>query len=162
MPITIVLDLIHVIHYLWIIAMLLTSDQRKEAEGCIADILLQLLTKHPLDVVCAIRQEATRRGLDRRKRKALDKAVEYLRKNSPRIHYARFIRDGLPIATGVIEGACRHLIQDRLGITGARWSLVGAEAVLKLRAIHLSGDWDDYWRFHLTRERERNHPALAA
>ena len=55
---------------------------------------------------------------------------------------------GYPIATGVIEGACRHLINDRLDITGARWCLQGAEAILKLRSINSSGDFDDYWTFH--------------
>ncbi len=82
--------------------------------------------------------------------------------NSTRIHYARFLAEGLPIATGVIEGACRYLIQDRLGITGARWGLADAEAVLKLRAIRTSGDWDDYWRFHLQNEHARNHPLARA
>jgi hypothetical protein len=63
----------------------------------------------------------------------------------------------LPIATGVIEGACRYLVQDRMGRTGARWSLVGAEAVLRLRALRASGDFDDYWQFHLAQEHERTH-----
>ena len=61
--------------------------------------------------------------------------------------YPTFLARGLPIASGVIEGACRHLIQDRLGITGARWDLPGAEAMLRLRALRTSGDWDAYWRF---------------
>ena len=64
---------------------------------------------------------------------------------------------GLPIATGAIEGACRHLLKDRLDITGARWSLRGAEAVLKLRALRSSGDFEPYWAFHLAQERRRNH-----
>ena len=159
MRITIVLDLIHAIHYLWLIAMLLCAADTKAAEACTAHILLQLLTKHPLDVIATIRQTATNRRLTGAERNALDKAVDYLRKNSTRIHYARFLREGLPIATGVIEGACRHLIQDRLGITGARWGLEVAEAVLKLRAIQSSGDWDEYWQFHLKREHARNYPA---
>ena len=66
------------------------------------------------------------------------------------------MRDGLPIATGVIEGA-RYLVKDRMDRTGARWSLTGAEAVLRLRAIRASGDFDEYWQFHLAREHERNH-----
>ena len=140
MTITVVLDLIHVLHYLFIIAGLLCAADKKASEHWVTRILRQLLTRHPLDVIATIRQTAT------------------LRKNSTRIHYAVFLRDGLPIATGVIEGACRHLIQDRLGITGARWGLRGAEAVLRLRAIQTSGDWDEYWNFHLARERERNHP----
>ena len=64
---------------------------------------------------------------------------------------------GWPIATGVIEGACRHLVKDRLDITGARWGLTGAEAILKLRALHSNDDFDTYWRYHLDRERNRVH-----
>jgi hypothetical protein len=120
--------------------------------------LVQLLTRHPLDVVATIRQTATNRGLIGTDREAVEDAVEYLRKNSLYIHYAQFLAEGLPIATGVIEGACRHLVQDRMGVTGARWGLAVAEAVLKLRAIRTSGDWDDYWRFHRDREHVRNHP----
>ena len=66
------------------------------------------------------------------------------------------------VETGAIEGACRYLVQDRLDITGARWSLRGAEAVLKLRALHSSGDFEAYWAFHLAHERARNHEARYA
>ena len=59
--------------------------------------------------------------------------------------------------TGVIEGACRHLIKDRMDITDARWSLKGAEAVLRLRCVCVSGDWTDYWQFHIKQEYQRNH-----
>ena len=68
----------------------------------------------------------------------------------------------MPLATGAIEGACRYLLQDRLDITGARWSLRGAEAVLKLRALRVSGDFEEYWAFHLVQERLRNHEARYA
>lgn len=77
------------------------------------------------------------------------------------MRYPEFLRLGFPIATGVIEGACRHLVQDRLGITGASWGLAGAEAVLKLRAIYSSGDWDDYWHFHELQESQRNYATAA-
>jgi hypothetical protein len=70
---------------------------------------------------------------------------------------------GLPLATSAIEGACRYLSQHRLGITGARWSLCGfGEAVLKLRALRSSGDFDEYWAFHVAQERARNHEARYA
>jgi hypothetical protein len=157
MNITVVLDLIHVIHYLWTIALLLCAGVRAEADAWVSHILLQLLTRHPLDVVATIRQTATNRGLVGKNRRAVDDAIEYLRKNSLYLDYARFLAEGLPIASGVIEGACRHLVQDRMGITGARWALVVAEAILKLRALRASDDWDEYWRFHLDKESERNH-----
>jgi hypothetical protein len=160
--ITLVLDLIHVIHYLWTIALLLCGGVHKEADGWVGHILVQLLTRHPLDVVATIRQTATNRRLNAADRKALEAAIEYLHRNSIYIHYAAFLADGLPIATGVIEGACRYLVQDRMGITGARWGLVGAEAVLKLRSIRTSGDWDDYWAFHLKKEHARNYPDAKA
>jgi hypothetical protein len=64
-----------------------------------------------------------------------------------------------PIATGVIEGACRYLVKDRIELTGARWRLEGAEAVLQLRSLHASGDFDEYWEFHLQQEYKRNHEA---
>ena len=56
-----------------------------------------------------------------------------------------------------VEGACRHLVQDRMGITGARWGLEGAQAMLWLRALHASGDLDTYWDYHITQEHQRNH-----
>jgi hypothetical protein len=76
------------------------------------------------------------------------------------LRYNHYLAKGLPIATGVIEGACRHLVKDRMDVTGARWSLTGAEAVLRLRALRSSRDFDEYWIFHENREYERNHQAL--
>ena len=94
-------------------------------------------------------------------RKAIATTCRYLadRTRTRLMRYAGALRDGLPIATGVIEGACRYLVKDRMDRTGARWSLAGAEAVLRLRALRASDDFDDYWRFHLARENERNHAA---
>ena len=91
--------------------------------------------------------------------KAIGKACGYLadRTRTRLMHYADALRDGLPIATGVIEGACRYLVKDRMDRTGACWSLDGAEAVLRLRALRASNDFDDYWLFHVAREKERNH-----
>ncbi len=73
------------------------------------------------------------------------------------LDYPEALAAGWPIATGVIEGACRHLVKDRMDITGARWSVDGAEAVLKLRALRCNGDLDTYWQFHLDQERHRVH-----
>jgi len=81
------------------------------------------------------------------------------RKDTPYLRYDTYLAAGLPIATGVIEGACRHLVKDRMDITGARWSLQGAEAVLRLRALRSSGDFDAYWSFHEAQEFRRNHAA---
>ena len=78
------------------------------------------------------------------------------------LRYDQYLQQGLPIATGVIEGACRYLVKDRMDRTGARWSLQGAEAVLRLRALRSSGDFDAYWRFHEQQEYLRQHAARYA
>ena len=81
----------------------------------------------------------------------------YLTAKAPYLDYPRALANGWPIATGVIEGACRHLVQDRMGIAGARWGLEGAQAMLWHRAIAANGDNDTYWDWHLTQEHHRNH-----
>ena len=89
--------------------------------------------------------------------KVIAKTLTYLQDKQPWMDYPRALASGWPIATGVIEGACRHLIGDRMGITGARWGIDGAQAILQLRAITASGDLDDYWNHHIAQERQRNH-----
>ncbi len=100
---------------------------------------------------------ATERRLRGQARKQVDKCADYLLKYASIIHYDQYLAQGLPIATGVIEGACRYLVKDRMEITGARWSLAGAEAVLCLRSLRASDDFQEYWRYHENMERERNH-----
>ncbi|MGH3612017.1 MAG: ISKra4 family transposase, partial [Pseudonocardia sp.] len=84
--------------------------------------------------------------------------ANYLLAKKPYLAYHEALAAGWPIATGIIEGACRHLVKDRMDITGARWGLSGAEAVLKLRALHSNGDFDTYWTYHLQQEHHRVHP----
>jgi hypothetical protein len=94
-------------------------------------------------------------------RAAVDDCASYLLKNKSRLCYDEALKAGYPIATGVIEGACRHLINDRLDITGARWSLNGAEAILRLRSINSSGDLDAYWAFHKKKSKDRIYGHLS-
>jgi hypothetical protein len=104
-----------------------------------------------------MRKMATDRGLSQADRKAVDKCASYLLKYREHLRYDQYLAQGLPIATGVIEGACRYLVKDRMDITGARWGLSGAEAVLRLRSLRASGDFQEYWRYHEKMEQERNH-----
>jgi len=124
--------------------------------------LLEILRGHSSRVAGGIRRSATLRGLSLVEREAADKCCGYLLKYGPYLRYDPCLAAGTPIATGVIEGACRHLVKDRMELTGARWSLAGAEAVLRLRALRTSGDFDEYWQFHEVREYERNHVAQYA
>ena len=94
--------------------------------------------------------------------KPADTCANYLERHKAYLRYDTYLAAGLPIATGVIEGACRYLVRDRMEITGARWSLEGAEAILRLRSLRASGDWDAYWRHHEQREQHRNHASRYA
>lgn len=161
-PVTIVLDLIHVIEYLWKAAYVFFAEGSSEAEGWVTERLLWLLCGDVGQVIASIRRTATCRGLTAAARKPADICADYIERYKAYVQYDAYLTAGLPIATGVIEGACRHVIRDRMEITGARWSLEGAEAILRLRSLRASGDLDDYWRHHEQRELERNHTALYA
>lgn len=152
-----VLDLIHVLEYLWKAAWCLFDTGDNEAEAWVTERLRRLLEGDSSGVAAGIRRSATKRGLDAEQRKNMDKCADYLLKYRSMLKYDEFLAAGFPIATGVIEGACRHLVQDRMDITGARWGLDGAESVLRLRSLRSSGDFNDYWKFHLAQERQRNH-----
>ena len=109
-----------------------------------------------------MRRSATVRGMDAAERKPVDEGADYLLHYSPYLQYDKALAAGVPIATGVIEGTCRHLVEDRMNLTGARWSLPGAEAVLRLRALRSSNDFDEYWTFHEQQEYERHHASRYA
>jgi len=159
--VTILADIVHVIEYIWAAARALFGKSNSTAEKWVADRLHALLTgRSGGDVAKTIRWwEARDKKLDASAHAAIDKTCGYLadRTRTRLLGYRDALRDGLPIATGVIEGACRYLVKDRMDRTGARWSLTGAEAVLRLRAVRASKDFDAYWAFHLENERERNH-----
>jgi hypothetical protein len=162
LDLTIVVDLIHVIEYLWDAGRAFHPESGPELEGWVEHRLLEILRGKAGLVAGGMRRSATRRALSSKQREPVDNCARYLLNHSPCLRYDRYLSQGLPIATGVIEGACRHLVKDRMAVTGARWSLAGAEAVLRLRALRSSHDFDEYWAFHEAKEYERNHRALYA
>ena len=155
--VTVVLDIIHVVEYVWKAAHVFHREGSPELACWAWTRVRDILEGKASRVAASMRRAATVAGLSRDTRKPVDTCADYLLKYAPYLHYDRYLAAGYPIATGVIEGACRHLVRDRMERTGARWRLVGAEAVLKLRALRASGDFDAYWDFHEAREYERNH-----
>src|ERR1700722_3195940 len=115
-----------------------------------------ILDGHALQVAAALHADAA--ALPAAKHKTAEKTARYLETKAPWLDYPAALANGWPISTGVIEGACRHLVKDRMDITGARWGVTTAEAILKLRALHANGDFNDYWPYHCYREHQRNHP----
>ena len=160
--VTVVLDIIHVVEYVWKAAHVFHPEGSPELACWAWTRVRDILEGKARRVASSMRRAATVAGLSTDTRKPVDKCADYLLKYAPYLQYDRYLAAGYPIATGVVEGACRHLVRDRMELTGARWRLVGAEAVLKLRALRASGDFDAYWDFHEAREYERNHAQLYA
>lgn len=158
----IILDLIHVLEYLWSAAWALFNEADPAAEVWVSRHLHAILSGHSSTVAAGLRRSATLRQLSSKQREPIDRCANYLLKYRDFLHYDTYLAAGFPIATGVIEGACRHLVKDRMELTGARWSTDGAEAVLRLRALRASGDFDSYWSFHLDQELQRIHTSRYA
>lgn len=155
--VTIVIDLVHVLEYLWTAAWCFFDQGDPAAEAWVRTRALAVLDGGARDVAAGVRRRATSDGLKTQARKGADACATYLTNKAPYLDYPRALAEGWPIATGIIEGACRHIVKDRMDLTGARWGLDGAEAVLKLRVVRSNGDFSDYWRFHLSQEYERVH-----
>ena len=158
----IVVDLVHVLEYLWSASWCFFKEGDPAAERWVQEKARQVLDGKAGIVAAAIRRKATRLHLDPKQRENADTCADYLLAKRPYLDYPTALNQGWPIATGVIEGACRHLVKDRMDITGARWGLESAEAVLKLRALISNDHFDTYWNFHLAQERRRVHASRYA
>jgi hypothetical protein len=155
--ITLVLDLMHVLEYLWKAAHVFNDEGTPEAEDWVRERLARVLAGQGGLVAGGIRRSATKRNLAAKARQPADDCARYLLNHKAYLRYDQALSHGFPVSSGVIEGACRHLIRDRLEQTGCRWGLDGAEAVLCIRALISSGDFDEYWDFHRHQELRRNH-----
>ena len=158
--VTLILDLLHVLEKLWKAAYVFHSEGSLEAELWVLDRSLRILFGDVSQVVKGIRQSVTKRGLSGARRKTLCGVADYLHRNRARMRYDEYLAKGWPIASGPVEGACKSLIKDRMERSGMRWTADMAEAIVQLRAIYLSGDFDRYWAFHIAKDQQRLHPGL--
>jgi hypothetical protein len=151
-----ILDLLHVNPRLWEAAHLFHAEGSDQATAFVRARMLLVLQGNAKQVVADLRKT----GAELRGAKAtrLRKICAFLENNLHRMHYGRYLRAGYPIATGVIEGACRHVIKDRMERAGMRWKVPGAEAMLELRAIETNGDWAAFQRYRIVAENERLYP----
>ncbi|MFJ8827716.1 ISKra4 family transposase [Streptomyces sp. NPDC102467] len=155
----VLLDFMHVAEYTWTAAHAFHPVGSREAETWAADKLTAILAGQAGRAAQDMTAQAAAEQLSRTRRDAVTTCARYLTGHLDQLHYDTALAAGWPIATGAVEGACRHLIADRLDITGARWGLDGAETVLQLRALITNGDFEDYWIFHMAREHKRLYPS---
>ena len=162
-PIVEILDLLHASSYVWKAVQALYPQRTTQQQiPLVKERIGRILCGEVRGVIRGLRWQATHEQLTDTQREPLDKACGYLEKNAPRMRYHEYLAAGYPIASGVIEGACRHVVVDRMEGTGMRWVMPGAQAMLGLRCIYINGDWDHFMKFHIEQEQKALYPVRAA
>lgn len=155
-----ILDIIHVATYVWKAAKALHSH-REHQEAFAHDRLLRILQGDVAGVIRGMRRMASQRHLTGQQRKDVTTACNYFENNAQRMRYNDYLQAGYPIASGVIEGACRHIIKDRMEQGGMRWTLAGAEAMLNVRSVCASSEWESFGTWRQAKQAQRVHPHRA-
>lgn len=153
-----ILDLLHATPRIWAAAHLFYPRDSDQALDFVYDRVLRVLQGDVRAVVSGLRQMGTKRKLRGKKRAKLAKLCGYLQNNAHRMRYDEYLALGYPIASGVIEGACRHFVKDRMERSGMRWTIESAQAMLDVRSIYLNGDWDIFMTYRIEQETQRLYP----
>ena len=150
---TLVLDIIHVDEHLWKAGTALYGETDAQRAAWVEAQMQDLLSSHTDRVIQRLEQEASRLPKSSSVGKVLGQVANYLRRNTEYMDYGNYLRQGWPIGTGVVEGTCRHLVKDRMELSGMRWTISGAGALLALRAVNENDDWE---AFHEYRRKQRH------
>ncbi len=150
---TLVLDIIHAVEYLWKAANALLGERHAKRERWVGQHLEALLSGRLAQVIADLEDLLASRRLSSSRRQVVETTIRYYRRNAPYMRYEVYLRRGWPIASGVVEGACGHLVKDRMEQSGMRWSQTGAQSVLDLRSVRLNGDWALYQGYLQERKR---------
>lgn len=153
-----ILDIFHVLERLWLAAHVFHPEGSPAAEAFVTDRLRLLLEGHVGRVVGGLRQMLSKHALSASKRRTLQTVIGYFDNNRQHMRYDEYLAAGYPIGSGVAEGACRHLVKDRLEQTGMRWTVAGAQALLHLRALYLNGDWRSFVNYRIECEQKQLYP----
>jgi len=155
-----ILDIIHASEYLWEVGTALYGEKGPDRVQWVEDKLRAVLGSQVGYVIGGLRQTRTKgqKRLTDAQKKALEKTITYLENHRHMMDYAAYLEKGYPISTGTVEGTCGSLVKDRMEESGMRWSIAGAQAVLKQRAVVKNGDWGKFWEFYIDSERSRLYP----
>jgi hypothetical protein len=150
-----ILDIIHVVEYLWLAGNALHGERSNEGKKWVYNQLLTILQCRVGRVIGSLKQIMKKRKLSKTQQKAINTTIKYFENHREWMKYDVYLKEGYPIGTGVVESTCGHTVKDRMEGSGRRWSVIGAESVLLLRSVYTSGDWEDYWQTHIKQSRER-------
>lgn len=153
-----ILDIWHVTEYLWKLAYCFHPEGSAKAEGFVETYLRKLLQGKVRRMIGGIRQMVTKGDLAKSKREKAQQCLNYFAERCEYMKYDEYLAAGYPIGSGVVEGACRHLVKDRMEQAGMRWRIAGAQAVLSLRAIYINDDWDIFHAERIQAEQRKLYP----
>ena len=157
-----ILDLFHVLEWVWDAAHCFHGEGSDEAEAFVTQRLRMLLTGNVGYMIGGLRRLLSQSDLRGHKRGTVQKAIGYFERNREHMRYDEYLAAGYPIGSGVAEGACRHLVKDRMERTGMRWTINGAQSMLSLRGVYLNGDWKEYMDHYVTTEQAALYGQRAA
>ncbi len=155
-----ILDLIHASEYLWEVGTALYGEKGPTRVAWVEEKLYALLDSKVGYVIGGLKQIRTKNELKTHQEKALDKTITYFENHRHMMDYATYLKNGYPIATGLVEGTCGSLVKDRMEHSGMRWSIAGAQVILVQRAVVKNGDWENFWNYLIDAERERLYPSV--
>jgi hypothetical protein len=153
-----ILDLLHVTPRLWQAAHAFHKEGSAAAETFVRERCLRVLQGHVAGVICGMREMATKQGLTGGHKQTIAQVCGYFKKNQERMHYDEYLEQGYPIASGVIEGACRHLVKDRMERPGMHWTPAGVHAMLHVRSVYVNSEWDQYLTYRIDCDTKTLYP----
>lgn len=150
-----ILDIIHVVEYLWKAGNALKGEKNSKTTDWVHKNLLSILRGNVGRVIGGLKQSLKKNKLSKNRVKSIEEVIRYFENHRQWMQYDVYLKAGYPIGSGVVESTCGHTVKDRMEGSGRRWSIKGAESTLLLRSVYTSGDWNEYWEFHMKKERNR-------
>ncbi len=151
-----ILDIIHVLEYIWIIAHIKHKEGSAEIKEYVYKSLLLILQGKVASYIMELQKEMLNKKWTKNKRDKFKKVITYLKNHKEYMKYNQYLSEGYPIGSGIVESACSHVVKDRMEISGARWGISGSDSILKLRSVSKSKDWDEYWEFFTAQTQSNN------
>lgn len=150
-----ILDIIHVTEYIWDAGNALFNENFESLPLWVYEKLVDILNGKVEKVIKELKEKIEEENLKGNRKSQIERTIGYFENHKQWMKYDQYLNEGMPIASGIVESTCGHLIKDRMEKTGCRWTIQGAENILKLRSIKTSNDWDNYWGYHIANEQKR-------
>jgi hypothetical protein len=145
-----ILDMIHVLEYMWLIANMQYKKEDNQAKSSVYEKLTLILQGKVASYILELQNALLTGTWKKSQKQTCDKVITYLKNHKQYMKYEVYLSKGSPMGSGVVESACSHVVKNRMEVPGARWGVSGAEAILRLRSVAKSQDWDGYWAFYTT------------